>query len=106
MGLRFTIQLESGGRTVYSGPIGRDSEILREYFARYGALCPPNANPAEYMLEAIGAGTTPRVGPRDWNDIWVESPENQTLLQEIQELKQQGLSKPETDMGLTSTCQL
>lgn len=45
-----------GGETVYFGDIGQDSRIIREYFSRYGANCPPNVNPAEYMLEAIGAG--------------------------------------------------
>jgi hypothetical protein len=89
---------------VYHGPIGRDSEILREYFARNGALCPPDSNPAEYMLEAIGAGVTPRVGPRDWHDIWLDSPERQTLLHEVADLKSKGLAKPEIDLGLSSTC--
>ena len=39
--------LERGGETVYFGEIGSDSETLREYFSRYGAICPPNINPAE-----------------------------------------------------------
>ncbi|KAF8899244.1 ABC-transporter [Infundibulicybe gibba] len=47
--------LETGGETVYFGDIGQDSNIVRQYFARHGAHCPPNVNPAEYMLEAIGA---------------------------------------------------
>ena len=56
------------------------------------------------MLEAIGAGTTPRVGPRDWHDIWLESPERVVLRREIDDLKAEGLAKPEVDMGSTSTC--
>ena len=39
--------LESGGETVYFGDIGPDSSLLQEYFARYGAICPSNVNPAE-----------------------------------------------------------
>lgn len=39
--------LESGGETVYFGDIGRDSKLLREYFARHGAVCPQDVNPAE-----------------------------------------------------------
>ena len=57
------------------------------------------------MLEAIGAGVTPRVGPRDWHDIWLDAPEYQVLLHEIQELKTQGLAKPEVDMEKYSTCE-
>ncbi|KAH8835157.1 P-loop containing nucleoside triphosphate hydrolase protein [Flagelloscypha sp. PMI_526] len=62
--------LEQGGKTVYFGDIGSDSKIVREYFGRHGAVCPSDINPAEYMLDAIGAGLTPRIGDRDWNDIW------------------------------------
>lgn len=39
--------LESGGETVYFGDIGADASVLREYFARHGAVCPANINPAE-----------------------------------------------------------
>lgn len=39
--------LESGGETVYFGDIGEDSRVMRDYFARYGAVCPPTVNPAE-----------------------------------------------------------
>jgi len=52
--------LKSGGRVVYHGPLGKDkdSRLLIDYFEKNGAKkCPPNANPAEYMLEAIGAGS-------------------------------------------------
>ncbi|KAG6329970.1 hypothetical protein ID866_9118 [Astraeus odoratus] len=86
--------LESGGETVYFGDIGKDSHVIREYFARYGAHCPLNVNPAEYMLEAIGAGLSPRVGPRDWKDIWLDSPEYRRVREEIDEIKSQGLGKP------------
>ena len=65
--------LERGGETVYFGDIGPDCHVLRGYFARHGAFCPPNVNPAEFMLDAIGAGLTPRIGDRDWNDHWLDS---------------------------------
>ena len=49
--------LKSGGRVVYHGSLGKDSRQLIGYFERNGAKkCPPSTNPAEYMLEAIGAG--------------------------------------------------
>jgi len=86
--------LEYGGETVYFGDIGPDSSLLREYFARYGAICPANVNPAEYMLDAIGAGLAPRVGDRDWKDIWLDSPEYQNMRQELEEIKREGLTHP------------
>jgi len=79
--------LEDGGHTVYFGDVGPDSCVVREYFARYGAVCPQDANFAEYMLEAIGAGMAPRIGHRDWKDIWLDSPESQLVKEEIHELK-------------------
>lgn len=67
--------LQRGGRTVYFGDIGKDACVLRDYLARHGAETPATENVAEYMLEAVGAGSAPRVGDRDWADIWDESPE-------------------------------
>ncbi|GAA6042344.1 hypothetical protein JCM8097_003859 [Rhodosporidiobolus ruineniae] len=89
--------LKSGGRTVYFGDIGKDSHVLREYLARNGAVCPDNANPAEYMLEAIGAGSSRQVGKKDWADRWNESHEFETVKHEIAQLKEEGLAIPERD---------
>ncbi|KAL0571220.1 ATP-binding cassette transporter snq2 [Marasmius crinis-equi] len=95
--------LERGGETVYFGDIGADSQVLREYFARHGAPCPSNVNPAEFMLEAIGAGVSPRIGHRDWKDVWLDSPEYKVVQQEIAHIKQRGLARPETDQKKIST---
>lgn len=86
--------LERGGETVYFGDIGSDSHVLREYFARHGAVCPSNVNPAEYMLDAIGAGVQPRIGDRDWKDVWLDSPECEKVRREIGEIKAAGLARP------------
>ncbi|KAF8758293.1 ABC transporter [Rhizoctonia solani] len=43
--------LQRGGECVYFGPIGKDSQHLVKYLADRGADCPPDANPAEYVLE-------------------------------------------------------
>jgi ATP-binding cassette, subfamily G (WHITE), member 2, SNQ2 len=79
--------LEHGGRTIYFGEIGEDACALRDYFKRNGAECPPQQNPAEFMLEVIGAGSRPRVGPRDWADIWAESPEFEEVKKQIARIK-------------------
>ncbi|GAA5979902.1 hypothetical protein JCM11641_007581 [Rhodosporidiobolus odoratus] len=93
--------LKAGGRCVYFGDIGKDSHVLREYLARNGADCPDSANPAEYMLEAIGAGSGRAIGPTDWADLWLESPEFSKVKREIAQLKEEGLAMPEsTDPGL------
>ena len=84
--------LEDGGHTVYFGDIGLNSRVVRNYFTRYGAICPQGANIAEYMLDAIGAGIAPRIGHRDWKDIWLSSPEFQLVKEEIDELKRSTVS--------------
>ncbi|KDR85534.1 hypothetical protein GALMADRAFT_234460 [Galerina marginata CBS 339.88] len=95
--------LQRGGETVYFGDIGQDSRVIREYFARHGATCPSNVNPAEYMLEAIGAGVAPRIGDRDWSDIWRESSEHKQVQEEIAAIKQEATSHPDTDKKEMST---
>ncbi|KAL1877291.1 ATP-binding cassette transporter snq2 [Paecilomyces lecythidis] len=78
--------LQSGGRVVYHGELGSDSRKLIEYFERNGGKkCPSNANPAEYMLEVIGAGNPDYKGP-NWADIWAISPEHRARTEEINEM--------------------
>lgn len=82
--------LKKGGRCVYFGGIGKDSQIIRDYFARNGAVCPVEANPAEFMLEAIGGGSQRQMGgDKDWADRWLESEEHQENKREIQILNKE-----------------
>ncbi|SCU78746.1 LADA_0A07316g1_1 [Lachancea dasiensis] len=65
--------LKKGGQTVYFGPVGKNSQNLLEYFQENGARkCEKSENPAEYILEAIGAGATASV-KEDWHVIWKNS---------------------------------
>jgi ATP-binding cassette, subfamily G (WHITE), member 2, SNQ2 len=78
--------LEAGGRTVYFGDVGHDSQTLLKYLESNGAKkCPPHANPAEYMLDAIGAGD-PNYKGQDWGDVWARSSENKAIANDIQKL--------------------
>ena len=56
------------------------------------------------MLDAIGAGLAPRIGDRDWKDIWLESPEYGVMRREIEEIKQDGLSRPAPPKEEETTC--
>lgn len=78
--------LKSGGRVVYHGPLGNDSQDLIRYFEENGGRkCPPDANPAEYMLEVIGAGD-PNYQGKDWGDVWEQSPNHQARSDEIADM--------------------
>jgi ATP-binding cassette subfamily G (WHITE) protein 2 (PDR) len=79
--------LARGGRTVYYGEIGDNSATMTSYFERNGGhACPADANPAEWMLEVIGAapGTSTDI---DWHQTWRNSPEYQDVQSELQRLK-------------------
>ncbi|KAF1352679.1 hypothetical protein EJ07DRAFT_183458 [Lizonia empirigonia] len=78
--------LKSGGRTVYFGDLGHDSETLLKYLESNRAKkCLPKENPAEYMLEVIGAGNPDYKG-QDWGDVWAKSEQNEKLGKEIQDI--------------------
>lgn len=80
--------LKSGGRCVYFGDIGKDAYVLREYLKRHGAVAGETDNVAEFMLEAVGAGSSPRIGNRDWADIWEDSAELANIKDHISQLKE------------------
>ena len=85
--------LQRGGETVYFGDIGRDAHVLRDYFRKYGADCPADANPAEWMLDAIGAGQAPRIGDRDWGEIWSSSDELAETKDTITRIKRERMAE-------------
>ncbi|THX93928.1 ABC drug exporter AtrF [Aureobasidium pullulans] len=81
--------LKSGGRTVYHGELGDGSKNLITYLGKNGEQeCPADANPAEWMLEAIGAGNPDYNGP-DFGDLWEKSKEKEQQQQEIKSMIQE-----------------
>ncbi|CAN9112620.1 unnamed protein product [Alternaria alternata] len=84
--------LQRGGQCVYFGDIGKDAHVLLGYFHRHGANCPPDANPAEWMLDAVGAGSAPRIGDKDWADVWRDSEEFAEVKRHIVEVKEERMA--------------
>ena len=85
--------LAKGGKTVYFGDIGENSETMTSYFESHGApKCQPGENPAEWMLSAIGAapGSTTEV---NWHQAWRDSKEYQGVQEELQRLKDSGSAR-------------
>ncbi|KAF2866968.1 putative multidrug resistance ABC transporter [Massariosphaeria phaeospora] len=79
--------LKSGGRTVYYGDVGQNSKILIDYFVRNGGPpCPPAANPAEWMLEVIGAAPGSHTDI-DWHQTWRDSAEYAAVQEHLADLK-------------------
>ncbi|KAI9013955.1 ABC-2 type transporter-domain-containing protein [Phycomyces nitens] len=79
--------LVRGGKTAYYGEIGPDARTMINYFeSNGGPTCHPEANPAEYILEVVGAGTSGKA-TRDWAEIWAESKESSDLEAELTAIK-------------------
>ncbi|OJI79765.1 hypothetical protein ASPTUDRAFT_131877 [Aspergillus tubingensis CBS 134.48] len=86
--------LAKGGKTVYFGELGQNMETLIRYFEAKGSVkCPPNANPAEWMLEVIGAAPGSHAD-RDWTEVWNQSPERAQVRLDLAEMKQELLQRP------------
>ncbi|KAF9209762.1 hypothetical protein BGZ49_001404 [Haplosporangium sp. Z 27] len=79
--------LAKGGRTVFFGELGHDSENLINYFEKNGApTCASDANPAEYILDVVNA----RNSGLSWPEIWDNSPERAKLISDIKETRNPG----------------
>jgi ABC-type multidrug transport system ATPase subunit/ABC-type multidrug transport system permease subunit len=78
--------LVRGGRTAYFGEIGPDSKTMIEYFESHGGpKCSPQANPAEYILEVVGAGTAGKA-TKDWADVWADSAQAKVVEEELEQI--------------------
>jgi ATP-binding cassette, subfamily G (WHITE), member 2, PDR len=86
--------LAKGGKTVYFGDIGSNSRTLIDYFVRHGGPeCPKGANPAEYMLETIGAAPGAQTDI-DWPAVWRQSEEYRGVQAELDRLNDLAPEKP------------
>ncbi|KAJ3071328.1 hypothetical protein HDU98_005493 [Podochytrium sp. JEL0797] len=84
--------LGRGGKTIYFGELGEDSQTMLDYFERTGApKCDARANPAEYILECIGAGTAISANTIDWFEEWKASPECATELETLKGIKRNSM---------------
>lgn len=94
--------LVKGGKPVYFGEIGKDSEILRSYFERNGAApCSPEGNPAEWILEVVGAAPG-SVTDIDWPQVWRDSPEFVEMKNELANLKERRPSEAASQVTLNN----
>ena len=82
--------LAKGGKTVYFGDIGENASTLNGYLARAGAPCPENLNPAEHMIDVVSGGGS---GGRNWNEIWLASPEHKAMETELEQINTDALAK-------------
>jgi ATP-binding cassette subfamily G (WHITE) protein 2 (PDR) len=79
--------LQKGGRTAYFGELGENCQTMIDYFEKYGAdPCPKEANPAEWMLEVVGAAPGSHA-KQDYFEVWRNSTEYQGVQNEINRME-------------------
>lgn len=89
--------LAKGGKTVYFGDIGKNSETLLNYFESNGATkCGDDENPAEYMLTMVGAGATGK-STKDWHEVWKSSQQAKDVQTELSRIKDEMSSKESSE---------
>jgi ATP-binding cassette, subfamily G (WHITE), member 2, PDR len=95
--------LAKGGRTVYFGDIGDNSRTLLDYFEGHGGRqCGAEENPAEYMLETVGAGASGK-STQDWPTVWKESQESVNVQAELDRIHAEKSKEPVADDSASSS---
>ncbi|KAF5350668.1 hypothetical protein D9756_008520 [Leucocoprinus leucothites] len=95
--------LRKGGQTVYFGDIGPDATSVINYFeAGGGRPIQPGENPAEYMLEVVGAGAT-AVAEQDWYEVWINSTGCAKLYEDLDRIHTEGRQQPPVGQTLHGT---
>ncbi|KAK7538868.1 ABC-2 type transporter [Phyllosticta citricarpa] len=86
--------LAKGGKTVYFGDIGPNSRTMLDYFeSNGGRKCSDDENPAEYMLECVGAGATGK-SILDWHEVWKNSNEAKAVQDELDRIHREKINEP------------
>ncbi|AJT75484.1 Pdr5p [Saccharomyces cerevisiae YJM428] len=75
--------MQRGGKTVYFGDLGEGCKTMIDYFESHGAhKCPADANPADWMLEVVGAAPGSHAS-QDYYEVWRNSEEYRAVQSEL-----------------------
>ncbi|MCP8717949.1 MAG: pleiotropic drug resistance family ABC transporter [Asgard group archaeon] len=86
--------LQKGGRTAYFGDLGKNCQTMIDYFEKHGAdPCPKEANPAEWMLEVVGAAPGSHA-KQDYFEVWRNSDEYRAVHDEITRMETELVKLP------------
>ena len=83
--------LARGGKTVYFGDIGDNAATIKSYFERNGVPCPPEANPAEHIIDVVSGSLSKG---RDWSQVWLDSPEHAKVTEDLDRMIEDAASSP------------
>ncbi|AGO10579.1 AaceriABR126Wp [[Ashbya] aceris (nom. inval.)] len=89
--------LAGGGRTVYFGGLGKGCATMVEYFEKHGSQkFPEGCNPAEFMLEIIGAAPGSQA-LQDYHEVWKNSEEYRAVQEELHRMEAELQHKPRNE---------
>ncbi|KAL4877859.1 ABC-2 type transporter-domain-containing protein [Aspergillus karnatakaensis] len=94
----YLLLLAKGGKMTYFGETGEGSKKILDYFGNNGAPCPPDANPAEHIVDVVQGRLDPEI---DWNQIWEASYERRAALEELEALKAKAAAEAEDETDLS-----
>lgn len=77
---------------------GHDSVKVLDYFTKNGAPCPPEANPAEHIVDVIQGKANEKV---DWVEAWNQSEERQHAMTELEALNNASEADPDYEEDQT-----
>lgn len=81
--------MRRGGETVYFGDLGEGCQTMIDYFESHGSgKCPPSANPAEWMLEVVGAAPGSHAN-QDYHEVWRNSEEYKAVQEELDSMERE-----------------
>lgn len=81
--------LAKGGTPVYFGEIGHHSQTVLEYFeSKSGKKCHQGDNPAEFMLDVIGAGANAD-STVDWPEAWRQTDKCRQVTRDLEDMHAQ-----------------
>ncbi|RCK64328.1 Multidrug resistance protein CDR2 [Candida viswanathii] len=89
--------LQKGGQTVYFGGLGENCQTMIDYFEKHGAdPCPKDANPAEWMLEVVGAAPGSHA-KQNYFEVWRSSDEYKAVRNEISRMETELVKLPRSE---------
>ncbi|KAL5339346.1 ABC-2 type transporter-domain-containing protein [Aspergillus crustosus] len=94
----YLLLLANGGKMTYFGQTGEGSKKILDYFEKNGAPCPPDANPAEHIVDVVQGRLDPNV---NWNQIWELSYERRAALSELETLKAKAMAEATEETELS-----
>ncbi|SPO07766.1 probable ATP-binding multidrug cassette transport protein [Cephalotrichum gorgonifer] len=90
------LALDRGGRVYYFGDTGVNGGTVIDYFNRNDLPCDKGTNVADLLIEATARNSA--TAPKDWCDIWEQSPEAAAVLAKIDAVPSS--PSPSTNPGL------